>query len=120
MRKVYFWDVGVRNALINNLNPVELRTDLGGLWENYVIVERIKAMHNARRPVRSFFWRSHQQQEVDYVEESEGGLLAAEIKRKSGQGRLPKSFTRAYPDAATCWVSPDNLLDFVAVDPAVD
>lgn len=113
MRKVYFWDVGVRNALINNLNPVELRTDAGGLWENYVIVERIKAVQNARRTVRSFFWRSHQQQEVDYVEESESGLLAAEIKRKSGQGRLPKSFTRAYPEAETRWVHPDNLLEFV-------
>ena len=116
MRKVYFWDVGVRNALINNLNPIELRTDIGGLWENYVIVERIKAMQNARRTVRSFFWRSHQQQEVDYVEESEGGLLAAEIKRKPGEGRLPKSFTRTYSEATTRWIHPDNLLDFVTVD----
>lgn len=116
MRKVYFWDVGVRNALINNLNPADLRTDLGGLWENYVIVERIKAMQNARQSIRSYFWRSHQQQEVDYVEESDGNLLAAEIKRKPGDGRLPKSFSRAYPEAAAHWVHPGNLLDFVKVE----
>jgi len=115
MRKVYFWDVGIRNALINNLNPVELRGDLGGLWENYVIVERIKAMQNARRTVRSYFWRSHQQQEVDYVEESEDGLLAAEIKRRQTNGRISKSFTRAYPEAELHWVNPQNLLDFVKV-----
>lgn len=117
MRKVYFWDLGIRNALVNNLNPVELRGDLGGLWENYVIVERIKAMQNARRTVRSYFWRSHQQQEVDYVEESEDGLLAAEIKRKRGSGRISKSFTRAYPDAVLHMVNPQNLLDFVKVGP---
>jgi len=115
MRKVYFWDVGLRNALINNLNPVELRTDIGGLWENFVIVERLKALQNARRDVRPYFWRSHQRQEVDYVEESELGLLAAEIKRKPGAGRLPKSFTQAYPEAQTHWVNPGNLLDFVRI-----
>lgn len=70
-------------------------------------------MQNARISSRPFFWRSHQQQEIDYVEESEGGLLAAEIKRKPGEGRLPKSFTRAYPEAVTHWVHPGNLLDFV-------
>lgn len=107
---------GIRNALINNLNPVELRADLGGLWENFVIVERIKAMQNARRTVRSHFWRSHQQQqEVDYVEESEDGLLAAEITRKQSIGRISKSFTRTYPDAMLHWVNPKNLLDFVKV-----
>jgi len=65
MRKVYFWDVGIRNALINQLNPVELRTDVGSLWENFVVAERMKAMQNARRFVRCYVWRSHQQQEVD-------------------------------------------------------
>ncbi|MFP4166740.1 MAG: ATP-binding protein [Opitutales bacterium] len=117
MRKVYFWDVGLRNALINNLNPVDLRTDLGGLWENFVIVERLKALQNARRDVRAYFWRSHQRQEVDYVEESESGLLAAEIKRKPGKGRLPKSFTEAYPEAQTRRVHPESLLDFIQVEP---
>jgi predicted AAA+ superfamily ATPase len=113
MRKIYFWDVGIRNALINNLNPVDLRTDLGGLWENFVIAERIKATSNAGLSTRSYFWRSHQQQEVDYIEERDGRLLAAEIKRKTGRGRLPKTFTDAYPEADTLLVHPDNLLEFI-------
>ena len=113
LRKVYFWDVGIRNALINNLNPAELRTDLGGLWENFVIVERMKALQNAGRSARCYFWRSHQQQEVDYVEETENGLLAAEIKRKQSSGRLPKSFVQAYPKATAEWVHPGNLLEFL-------
>jgi len=116
MRKVYFWDVGIRNALINQLNPVELRTDLGGLWENFVIAERIKAVQNARRTVRSYFWRSHQQQEVDYVEDSGSGLLAAEIKRGRSGSRFPKPFIAAYPEAERHWVRQDNLLEFVNVE----
>lgn len=113
MHKVYFWDVGIRNALINNLNPVDLRTDLGGLWENFVIVERIKAVQNARRSVRSYFWRTHQKQEVDYLEDSEQGLVAVEIKRRERQARLPKAFIQAYPEAITQSVHPGNLLKFV-------
>jgi predicted AAA+ superfamily ATPase len=115
LRKVYFWDVGIRNALINNLNPAELRTDVGGLWENFVIVERMKALQNAGRSARFYFWRSHQQQEVDYIEEAEFGLLAAEIKRKEPSGPLPKSFVQAYPDAQNEWVHPGNLLEFLEI-----
>ncbi len=117
MRKVYFWDLGIRNALINQLNPVELRTDVGSLWENFVVAERIKAMRNARRSVRCYFWRSHQQQEVDYVEDSGSGLLAAEIKRGRAGGRFPKSFVTAYPEADRHWICPENLLEFVTVEP---
>jgi uncharacterized protein len=113
MRKIYFWDIGIRNALINNLNPVELRTDLGGLWENFVIAERLKALGNARLDRRSYFWRSHQQQEIDYLEEGDGHLLAAEIKRRPGRGRIPKAFTEAYPNAFTRLVNPDNLQGFL-------
>ncbi len=114
MRKVYFWDVGIRNALINNLNPVEMRTDAGALWENFVIVERIKALQNARRDFTSYFWRTHQQQEVDYVEEGDGRLLGAEIKRRARGTRIPKAFTDAYPDAKTTIVTPDTLLEFLS------
>jgi len=113
MRKIYFWDVGIRNALINNLNPADLRTDLGGLWENFVIAERIKATTNARLSCQSYFWRSHQQQKIDYIEESQDGLLAVEIKRKKGRGRIPKTFTDAYPQAETKQVSPENLVPFL-------
>ena len=113
LRKVYFWDVGIRNALINNLNPVGMRTDAGALWENFVIVERIKAMQNARRDFSAYFWRTHQQEEVDYIEERDGGLLAAEIKRRARKVRLPKAFTKAYPEAETAIVTPDSLREFL-------
>lgn len=111
LRKIYFWDVGVRNALINNLNPIESRTDAGALWENFVIVERIKALQNARRGFSSYFWRTHQQQEIDYIEECDGKLMAIEIKRKARGARIPKTFTKAYPEAETSIITPDNLLD---------
>lgn len=113
LRKVYFWDLGIRNALLNNLNPIELRTDAGALWENYVIVERIKALQNARRAFNAYFWRTHQQQEVDWVEEKDGRLMAAEIKRQSKKSRLPPTFTQAYPDAETRFVTPDSLSEFL-------
>lgn len=114
MRKVYFWDVGIRNALINNLNPIGMRTDGGALWENYVIVERLKAMQNARRNFSAYFWRTHQQQEVDYVEERDGTLLGAEIKYRKRRKSLPKTFTKAYPEVETTVVTPDHFLDFVS------
>lgn len=114
MRKVYFWDVGIRNALINNLNPIEMRTDAGALWENFAIVERIKVMQNSRRDFSPYFWRTHQQQEVDYIEEKNGKLLAVEIKRQQRKARLPKTFMAAYPDAETLIVTPDSLPDFLS------
>lgn len=115
LRKIYFWDVGVRNALINNLNPVDSRTDVGALWENFVIVERIKALQNARQGFSSFFWRTHQQQEIDYIEDRDGRLLAAEIKRKARGARIPKTFAQAYPDAETNIITPENFLEFLEV-----
>jgi len=115
LRKIYFWDVGVRNALINNLNPVESRTDVGALWENFVIAERIKALQNARQGFSSYFWRTHQQQEIDYIEDRNGKLLAAEIKRKARGVRMPKTFTQSYPNAETAIITPDKLLEFLEV-----
>lgn len=119
MNKVYFWDTGIRNALIQNLNPPELRADTGALWENYVIAERLKATQYTRTPFSPYFWRTHQQQEVDYVEDKGGQLLAAEIKRnpKRGKGKLPLTFTRVYPNAKTMVVTQDNLMDFLSNHP---
>lgn len=113
-RKVYFWDTGIRNALLNNLNPIELRTDVGPLWENFLVVERIKRLQNAGRMFRSYFWRTHQQQEVDYVEESGEVLLAAEFKwGGSGKGRPSRAFRNAYPKAREMCVGPDNWSQFL-------
>lgn len=113
MRKIYFWDTGIRNAVINNFTPLETRTDAGVLWENFLIAERMKYLRNHRSANASWFWRTHQQQEIDYVEEGAGGMMAAEIKLRSGKGRIPKTFLGAYPDVASHVVSPENWRDLV-------
>jgi predicted AAA+ superfamily ATPase len=112
-RKVYFWDNGIRNALLNNLNPLELRNDVGALWENFLVVERIKRQQNQRRLFHPYFWRTHQQQEIDYLEEENGKLLAVEFKWKRGRkSRPPKAFTDAYPEADFLHVNPENWITF--------
>lgn len=116
MRKIYFWDTGIRNAIINNFAPLETRTDAGALWENFLISERMKYLKNHQSANSSWFWRTHQQQEIDYVEERESGLLAMEIKSKSGRGRIPATFSRAYPEAELHVVAPDNWRELVYAD----
>jgi uncharacterized protein len=112
-RKLYFLDTGMRNAVINNLNPPALRTDVGGLWENFVIVERIKSNHNQGRFPNTWFWRSHQQQEVDYLEEEGGSLRGYEIKWREKRLRVPPSFAKAYPECPITLVNQDNLMEFI-------
>ena len=79
-RKIYFYDNGIRNALINNFNPVGFRNDTGMLWENFIIAERMKYLHYSRQFCSTWFWRTHQQQEIDYIEETSGRLTAYEFK----------------------------------------
>jgi predicted AAA+ superfamily ATPase len=113
-RKIYFWDCGIRNAIIGDFRPLELRNDVGALWENFVISERIK--HNIYREFhgKSYFWRTAQQQEVDYLEEVDGKLYASEIKwNKAKGGSLPITFSKAYPESSFNVVNPENYLDFV-------
>ncbi len=113
-RKIYFYDNGIRNAIINNFNPIALRTDIGALWENFLVCERLKANHYQQRFVSSYFWRTHAQQEIDYVEDSEGKLHAFEFKwNPKARARFPKTFTNAYPDAPTRVISRDNFEEFV-------
>lgn len=78
--KVYFYDLGIRNALINNYNPLSLRNDVGALWENFCIAERIKSNSYSQRQVNSYFWRTYDQNEIDYVEEINGIITGYEIK----------------------------------------
>ncbi len=92
MRKIYFWDTGIRNAVINSFSPLETRPDAGVLWENFFIAERMKYLKNHRVANQSWFWRTHQQQEIDYVEERSENLLAAEIKSKKGWAVFQKRF----------------------------
>ena len=114
-RKVYFCDNGVRNAILGDFKPLDLRGDTGALWENYLVAERMK--HNAYNTFygKSYFWRTQQQQEVDYIEDYDGVLHAYEFKwSTSKQPRLTTTFAKGYPDHTFSVISPDNYQAFVA------
>lgn len=113
-RKFYFIDNGIRNALIANYNPVDLRQDIGQLWENFLISERLKFNHYHFQYANSYFWRTHQQQEIDYLEEKSGKLYAWEFKwSKTKRYRFPKTFLNNYPENITAIITRDNYLDFI-------
>lgn len=113
-RKIYFWDTGVRNAVIRNFSPLHLRQDTGALWENFLVAERQKANWYAGRPANFWFWRTHAQQEIDYIEERDGTLRAWEFKwRAIRPPRIPRSFIEAYPAALTGYVTVDTVEDFL-------
>lgn len=96
-RKIYFYDNGIRNMVINNLNPIDLRTDKGALWENFLIAERIKIQTYHRLYANNYFWRNKQKQEVDFIEERNGKIRAFEFKwKKTGRDRIPTSFLESY------------------------
>lgn len=111
-RKVFFFDTGVRNALINNLNPLSLRNDLGGLWENFIISEIKKNQFWAVNTAPLYFWRTYQQEEIDLVKDEGGKLLAYEIKWQKPKKRPPKNWLKAYPNSSWETITKDNFLDF--------
>lgn len=116
-RKVYFWDNGIRNAVIRNFNPLHLRQDTGALWENFLVAERQKANQYAGRPANFWFWRTHSQQEIDYIEERDGILSAWEFKWHAARPpRIPKGFTAAYPGCVTGYVTADTVENFLLAD----
>jgi len=112
-RRYYFIDNGIRNAIINNFNPLSLRDDTGALWENYICVERMKANLYRGRSVQSYFWRTYDRQEIDLIEDAGGHLLAVEIKWGTCGRRCPPAWARAYSDAAFEVVHRENYLDFI-------
>ena len=114
-RKVYFWDLGIRNAIIGNLSQVENRTDAGDLWENFVIAERLKQNAYKGSFAQSWFWRTRQQNEIDYVEEEDGRLQAFEFKwnDRKGNVKCPESFVKSYPDAEFKVITPKNVEEFL-------
>ncbi len=113
-RKIYFYDNGIRNALIGNYNSIDMRNDLGALWENFIITERMKFIHYNKIYTNRYFWRTHAQQEIDYIEEREGKLFAYEFKWKTHKKvKIPNSFIRAYPDAETQIITPENYYHFI-------
>lgn len=111
--RYYFWDNGVRNALINNFNPLSQRNDLGMLWENFMFMERLKTKHYKRIFSNDYFWRTYDQQEIDLIEEREGKLFAYEFKYSPRKVRAPKAWEKAYPDAEYNVVSKDNFMEFL-------
>ncbi len=113
LRKIYFYDLGVRNVLINNLNPLELRQDTGALWENFMISERLKHNNNHNIGVNAYFWRTKQKQEIDYLEETGGKLSGFEFKWKKDRVRFPKPFLESYPGTKIELVTKDNYWKFL-------
>lgn len=113
-RKIYFHDNGIRNAVLNNFSPLSARTDKGALWENFFISERLKYLGNNEMDVKTWFWRTTQQQETDYIEEWEEKLLAFEIKwNPQKKVRLSKTFANAYPNHKFKVITPENFHEFV-------
>ena len=115
-RKIYFYDNGIRNAIIANFSAVENRNDAGALWENYLISERMKKNSYDGIMVNTAFWRTKEQQEIDYLEERDGMLYACEFKWSEAgakKARFPLTFSRAYPDAKFSVITPQNVEDFL-------
>jgi predicted AAA+ superfamily ATPase len=116
-RKIYFYDNGIRNALISNFSQINLRTDKGALWENFLVSERLKLLNNFQTDARRYFWRTKQQQEIDYLEEEDGIIRAYEFKwTEKKTNRIPLTFTNAYPESVTSFVNTSNYLDFLNED----
>jgi uncharacterized protein len=111
--RYYFWDNGIRNILIANLNPVNLRNDVGQLWENYCISERQKYLLYNRILANKFFWRTYTQKEIDYIEERDGMLYAYEMKYSGKSSKLPALFLKNYPDSEFNEVNRDSFFDFL-------
>ncbi len=116
MRKIYFYDTGIRNALISNFNLLYKRQDTGELWENFLIAERIKLNSFLGVSVKNFFWRTFQQQEIDYVEEESGNLYAYEFKWNVHKNKkIPRTFLNAYPEAKTKIIDKNNYFEFLNI-----
>ena len=116
MNKIYFWDNGIRNAIIDDFRPLELRNDIGALWENFLVSERMKMKAWKEITAKSYFWRNKQQREVDYIEEQYGELTAYEMKWNSDKNhKVTLAFTNAYPTAKTEIITPLNFKGFVFV-----
>ena len=111
-QKYYFYDLGIRNILINNLNPLNVRNDVGALWENFLFIERMKMLSHERAGYSRFFWRSYSGAEIDYVEEKEGAISAFEFKLNSSKVKTPTLWRDQYKTEVQV-INRDNFLDFV-------
>lgn len=113
LRKIYFYDTGLRNAIINNLNPLELRQDAGALWENFLLSERLKINSEKSLDPQLYFWRTQTGQEVDYLELVGGKIAGFEFKLTKNQTRNLKTFLETYPHATLTVINRENYQNFV-------
>ena len=111
--KYYFLDNGIRNAIIANFNPLEIRDDIGKLWENFLVVERIKKQSYHQIYANNYFWRTWNQKEIDWVEERDGKLFGYEFKWKSKPLKAATAWSENYPDASLEIIDKENYLEFV-------
>lgn len=114
-KKIYFYDNGIRNAILRNFAPIELRNDVGALWENFFITERIKYNHYHNHYANYYFWRTTGQQEIDFVEEADGQFALFEMKWNPKRIRtsIPKSFKDTYSVKEFNIITPENYIDFI-------
>ena len=114
-RKIFFWDLGIRNAVIGNLTQIENRQDAGALWENFVIAERMKMLAYNGSFAQTYFWRTKQQQEIDYLEEEDGKIKAFEFKWNPNKAaaKCPDSFLKAYQNPEFKVITPRNVDEFL-------
>ncbi|NCP84277.1 MAG: DUF4143 domain-containing protein, partial [Bacteroidetes bacterium] len=113
-RKIYFYDVGIRNAIIGNFTPLELRVDKGALWENFLITERLKQNRYKDTFARMYFWRTKQQQKIDFVEEKNGEIQGFEFKWNVSKISVPATFKEAY-NASVKLIDRKNFREFVVI-----
>lgn len=112
-QKYYFFDLGIRNSLLHNFTPMDSRTDQGGLWENFCILERMKHNQEQQKKTNYYFWRTYDQKEIDLIEESDGKLAAFEFKWSTRKKtKIPKLFIETYPNTSFEVISPENLIQW--------
>ena len=111
--RFFFYDNGIRNALIGNFNPLEIRNDVGQLWENYIISERLKRQEYLREAASSYFWRTYDKKEIDFVEERQGKLFGYEIKWTKTRAKAPKDWQKNYPGAEFEMIHRENYSQFI-------
>ncbi|HAH55843.1 MAG TPA: ATPase [Flavobacterium sp.] len=110
----YFYDNGIRNCIIGNFNRLDNRTDIGALWENYLAAERIKYQNYTQKNVTNYFWRTYDQQELDWLEEENGNISGYEFKwNENRKSKIPTAFAKAYPEASFEVINKQNYLDFI-------
>lgn len=113
-KKIYFYDNGIRNALITNMNSIESRTDTGALWENFIISERIKHLNYSGKWLNYWYWRTKEQKEIDFIEEENGEITAYEFKwNPNSRVKSPRQFLNAYPESTFNVIHPENCDEFL-------